>query len=66
MQYQSSLAIDLVTQAFSSKLREHLSQRSDDPNHIREYVNYAHGKETPQEVYSWDEWRLEKHKSLDF
>lgn len=64
VQYKPNSAIDSVAQAFGSRLRVHLLQGSDDSDHLRAYVNYAHGSEGLQEVYSWDEWRLEKLKSL--
>ena len=64
VQYKPNPAVDSVAQAFGSRLRTHLLQGSDDPDHLRAYVNYAHGSESLQEVYGWDEWRLEKLKSL--
>lgn len=64
VQYRPNPAIDEVAQAFCSRMREHMLQGSDDPEHLRAYVNYAHGSERLEEVYGWDEWRLEKLKSL--
>ncbi|KAI1777235.1 hypothetical protein F4818DRAFT_341465 [Hypoxylon cercidicola] len=64
LQYQPNATIDPIAQAFGKKLRSHLLQGSDDPAHLRAYVNYAHGDESPQEVYGWEEWRLEKLKKL--
>jgi len=64
VQYKPNVAIDWVAQEFGSRLRKYLLEGSDDPQHLRAYVNYAHGTESLQEMYGWEEWRLEKLKSL--
>ncbi|KAK7948541.1 FAD-linked oxidoreductase azaL [Apiospora aurea] len=64
IQYKPNPAIDPVAQEYGSRLRKHLLQGSEDPQHLRAYVNYAHGTESLQEMYGWEEWRLEKLKSL--
>ncbi|KAK8086706.1 FAD-linked oxidoreductase azaL [Apiospora phragmitis] len=62
--YKPKPAIDQVAQAYGSRLRGYLLEGSEDPQHLRAYVNYAHGTESLQEMYGWEEWRLEKLKSL--
>lgn len=64
VQYQPNATIDPIAQDFGKTLRNYLLQGSDDPAHLRAYVNYANGDESPQEVYGWDEWRLEKLRKL--
>ncbi|KAI1769305.1 hypothetical protein GGR53DRAFT_527570 [Hypoxylon sp. FL1150] len=64
LQYKPIATIDLLTQAHGEKLQSYLLEGSDDPAHLRTYVNYAHGDESPQEVCGWEEWRLEKLKKL--
>jgi hypothetical protein len=39
-------------------------QGSADPKHLRAYVNYAHGDESLQEVYGWENWWIEKLRGL--
>ncbi|RYP92061.1 hypothetical protein DL770_001839 [Monosporascus sp. CRB-9-2] len=62
--YQPNATIDPLAQAFGQKLRDYLLEGSDDPSRLRAYVNYANGDESVQEVYGWEEWRLEKLRKL--
>ncbi|KAK6845412.1 hypothetical protein PG995_015522 [Apiospora arundinis] len=64
VQYKPNPAIDSVAQEFGARLRKYLLEGSEDPQHLRAYVNYAHGTESLQEIYGWEEWRLEKLKRL--
>ncbi|KAI1073599.1 hypothetical protein F5B20DRAFT_574658 [Whalleya microplaca] len=64
IQYQPNATIDPIAQEFGKKLREYLLEGSDDPTHLRAYVNYANGDESLPEVYGWEEWRLEKLRKL--
>ncbi|KAI8959246.1 hypothetical protein F5Y11DRAFT_333866 [Daldinia sp. FL1419] len=64
VQYKPNEAIDAPAQDFGKKLRNYLLEGSDDPEHLRAYVNYAHGDELLSEVYGWEEWRLEKLRAL--
>lgn len=64
VQYQPNATIDPLAQEFGKKLRTHLLEGSDDPAHLRAYVNYANGDESLEAVYGWEEWRLEKLRKL--
>ncbi|KAI0384963.1 hypothetical protein F5Y04DRAFT_202214 [Hypomontagnella monticulosa] len=64
LQYKPNSTIDPIGQEFGQRLRRHLLEGSDDPEHLRAYVNYANGDESLPEVYGWEEWRLEKLKKL--
>lgn len=57
-------SIDTAAQEFVKNLRDYVLEGSDDPDHLRAYVNYANGDESLQEVYGWEEWRLEKLRKL--
>ncbi|OLN87860.1 6-hydroxy-D-nicotine oxidase 1 [Colletotrichum chlorophyti] len=62
--YKPNASLDAVAQDHGERLRGHLLKGSEDPDRLRAYVNYAHGKESLEAVYGWDEWRLEKLKRL--
>jgi hypothetical protein len=64
IQYQPNATITPIAQALGRKLRGYLLEGSDDPEHLRAYVNYADGDESLQEVYGWEDWRLEKLRKL--
>ncbi|KAK6064225.1 6-hydroxy-D-nicotine oxidase 1 [Seiridium cupressi] len=64
IQYEPNATMDPIAEAFGQKLRRYLLERSDNPSHLRAYVNYAHGDESLPEVYGWEDWRLEKLKKL--
>ncbi|KAI0199451.1 FAD-binding domain-containing protein [Astrocystis sublimbata] len=64
IQYQPDPRIDPLAQELGLRLRNHLLEGSDDPTRLRAYVNYAHGTESLEEVYGWDEGRLARLKSL--
>ncbi|CAJ2512976.1 Uu.00g010950.m01.CDS01 [Anthostomella pinea] len=64
VQYQPNSTIDPVAQEFGEKLRQYLLEASDDPAHLRAYVNYANGDEPLQAVYGWEDWRLERLRDL--
>lgn len=57
-------ALDSAAQEFGERLRRYLLEGSEDSTRLRAYVNYAHGTESLQEIYGWEEWRLEKLKRL--
>ncbi|KAI0198801.1 FAD-binding domain-containing protein [Astrocystis sublimbata] len=62
--YAPNAAIDGVAKEFGEKLRGYLLEGSEDPGRLRAYVNYAYGEESMQEVYGWEDWRLEKLRRL--
>ncbi|CAG8958962.1 hypothetical protein HYFRA_00012959 [Hymenoscyphus fraxineus] len=64
IQYKPNSTIDPLAQEFGEKLRKYLLNGSEDPEHLRAYVNYADGTESLHEVYGWESWRLEKLKKL--
>ncbi len=64
VQHQPDAAVDPLAQEFGKKLRGYLLEASDDPTRLRAYVNYANGDESLEEVYGWEEWRLEKLRKL--
>lgn len=64
VQYKPDPTVDGMAQEHGTRLRKYLLEGSDDPEHLRAYVNYAHGTESLQEIYGWEEWRLQKLRSL--
>ncbi|KAI0435515.1 hypothetical protein F4803DRAFT_545350 [Xylaria telfairii] len=62
--YAPNATIDPIAQEFGKKLRQYLLDGSDDPAHLRAYVNYADGDEPLPAVYGWENWRLEKLRKL--
>ncbi|KAI0970445.1 FAD-binding domain-containing protein [Xylaria arbuscula] len=62
--YTPDDAITPLAQEFGKKLRQYLLDGSDEPAHLRAYVNYADGDEPLPAVYGWDDGRLEKLKKL--
>lgn len=62
--YKPNPAIDPLAEALGKKIRQHLLDGTDDPSKMRSYVNYAHGDESIQEMYGWEEWRIERLKEL--
>ncbi len=64
VQYKPNSTIDPIAEEFGKTLRGFLLEGSDDPKHLRAYVNYANGDEPLEAVYGWDKWRLEKLRQL--
>ena len=64
VQYKPDPALYSAAEELGKKMRAYLQEGSDDPTHLRAYVNYAHGDESLEEVYGWDEWRLKKLREL--
>jgi hypothetical protein len=64
VQYKPNASIDPIAQEFGETLRGFLLEASDDPDHLRAYVNYANGDEPLQAVYGWEDWRLKKLREL--
>ncbi|PQE16220.1 6-hydroxy-d-nicotine oxidase protein [Rutstroemia sp. NJR-2017a BVV2] len=62
--YAPNSAIDPVAKEFGEKLRKYLLDGSEDPEHLRAYVNYADGDESLHAVYGWERWRLEKLRKV--
>ncbi|KAJ0271239.1 hypothetical protein CBS470a_013211 [Colletotrichum nupharicola] len=62
--YKPNASLDALAQDYGERLRGHLLKASDDPERLRAYVNYAHGDESLESVYGWEEWRLEKLRAL--
>ncbi|KAI0915159.1 FAD-binding domain-containing protein [Ustulina deusta] len=64
VQYKPDPRVDPLADKYGRALRQILLDASDDPEHLRAYVNYAHGDEDPREVYGWEDWRLQKLREL--
>ncbi|GAP83928.1 putative 6-hydroxy-d-nicotine oxidase [Rosellinia necatrix] len=64
VQYKPNATIDPIAEEFGKTLRGFLLEGSDDPEHLRAYVNYANGDEPLEAVYGWEDWRLQKLKAL--
>ncbi|KAI1060343.1 hypothetical protein LB506_011044 [Fusarium annulatum] len=62
--YKPNVTLDGLAQEHGEKLRRHLLEASGDPEHLRAYVNYAHGFESLEEMYGHEPWRIEKLKAL--
>ncbi|KAJ4251472.1 hypothetical protein NW762_011457 [Fusarium torreyae] len=62
--YKPNSTLDALAQEHGEKLRQHLLEASEDPEHLRAYVNYAHGVESLEEMYGYEPWRIEKLKQL--
>ncbi|KAF7945990.1 uncharacterized protein EAE97_005028 [Botrytis byssoidea] len=62
--YAPDSNIDPIAKEFGEKLRKYLLDGSEDPEHLRAYVNYADGDESLQAIYGWETWRLERLKKL--
>ncbi|KAF7886229.1 hypothetical protein EAF00_010332 [Botryotinia globosa] len=62
--YAPDSNVDLIAKEFGEKLRKYLLDGSEDPEHLRAYVNYADGDESLQAIDGWETWRLEKLKKL--
>ncbi|PQE31559.1 hypothetical protein CJF32_00009371 [Rutstroemia sp. NJR-2017a WRK4] len=62
--YAPNSAIDPVAKEFGEQLRKYLLNGSEDPEHLRAYVNYADGSESLNAVYGWEGWRLEKLREI--
>lgn len=62
--YKPNPTIDPIAKEFGRKLQKYLLDESDDPAHLRAYINYANGEESLQEVYGWEDWRLQKLRKL--
>ncbi|KAF4457203.1 hypothetical protein F53441_767 [Fusarium austroafricanum] len=62
--YKPNTALDAAAQEHGEKLRQHLLEASGDPEHLRAYVNYAHGFESLESMYGYEPWRIEKLKAL--
>ncbi|TGO68135.1 hypothetical protein BOTNAR_0029g00030 [Botryotinia narcissicola] len=62
--YAPDSNIDPIAKELGEKVRKYLLDGSEDPEHLRAYVNYANGDESLQAIYGWETWRLEKLKKL--
>ncbi|KAF4342186.1 6-hydroxy-D-nicotine oxidase [Fusarium beomiforme] len=62
--YKPNATLNGLAQEHGEKLRRHLLEASGDPEHLRAYVNYAHGTESLEDMYGHEAWRIEKLKSL--
>ncbi|TGO26970.1 hypothetical protein BPAE_0050g00600 [Botrytis paeoniae] len=49
--YAPDSNVDPIAKEFGEKLRRYLLDGSDDPEHLRAYVNYADGDESLQAIY---------------
>ena len=54
----------LLSQEHGRNLRGFLLEASDEPEHLRAYVNYAHGDEKLEDMYGHEAWRIEKLRGL--
>ncbi|KAH7245213.1 hypothetical protein BKA59DRAFT_475500 [Fusarium tricinctum] len=64
LSYKPNATLDGLAQEHGENLRRHLLEASDDPEHLRAYVNYAHGVESLESIYGHESWRIEKLKAL--
>ena len=62
--YKPDPKIDPIAKSLGSTLRSILLQGTEEPDKLNAYVNYAHGDESLQSMYGWEEWRLEKLRRL--
>ncbi|OHE99041.1 hypothetical protein CORC01_05731 [Colletotrichum orchidophilum] len=62
--YKPNASLDALAQEYGEKFRGHLLEASHEPERLRVYVNYAHGSESLEAIYGWDEWRLERLRGL--
>ncbi|KAF4984574.1 hypothetical protein FZEAL_250 [Fusarium zealandicum] len=62
--YKPNASLDALAQEHGERLRGHLLEASGDPERLNAYVNYAHGDESLEAVYGWEEWRLERLRAL--
>ncbi|KAM0342572.1 hypothetical protein ACHAPU_009425 [Fusarium lateritium] len=62
--YKPNATLDGLAQEHGENLRRHLLEASEDPEHLRAYVNYAHGVESLESMYGYEPWRLEKLRAL--
>jgi hypothetical protein len=62
--YKPNATLDALAQEHGRKLRGLLLEASDDPEHLRAYVNYAHGDESLEDMYGHKSWRIERLRGL--
>ncbi|KAF2096059.1 FAD-binding domain-containing protein [Rhizodiscina lignyota] len=62
--YKPDPRMDPIAETFGRQMREYLLRGSESPDKLMAYVNYAHGDESLEALYGWDEWRLEKLRKL--
>ncbi|KAF4966871.1 hypothetical protein FSARC_5484 [Fusarium sarcochroum] len=62
--YKPNSTLNALAQEHGKNLRQYLLEASGDPEHLRAYVNYAHGDESLEEMYGHEPWRIEKLKEL--
>jgi hypothetical protein len=63
MLYTPNSTLDATAIKAGKELRQILHD-ADESSELHAYVNYAHGDETLQEVYGFEEWRQQRLKVL--
>lgn len=61
--YVPNAKLDSIAIQFGKDVRQILHE-ADGSAELHAYVNYAHGDETLQQIYGYEDWRQERLKSL--
>ena len=61
--YEPNATLDPIAIQFGKKVRQIL-HGADGSSELHAYVNYAHGDETMQEMYGYEDWRQQRLKAL--
>jgi FAD/FMN-containing dehydrogenase len=61
--YTPNATLDSIAIKFGKEVRRMLHE-ADGSTELHAYVNYAHGDETLQEMYGYEDWRQQKLKAL--
>lgn len=61
--YTVNKTLDAYAIAFGESFRQALHE-ADGSDELHTYVNYSHGNETLEELYGYEDWRIERLKTL--
>jgi hypothetical protein len=61
--YAPNATLDPIAVKFGKDVR-HILHEADGNSELHTYVNYAHGDETMQEMYGYENWRQQKLRAL--
>jgi hypothetical protein len=62
MTYEKNVSLDAAAWGFAGQIRDMLIEGTGKA--YEAYINYARGDETTEELYGYEEWRLEKLRGL--